>query len=233
MKIGGVGQGTQTCQYALKTTLAVEHLGDGAAHLHEWTAPIVEGDGEHLPGLLGMDSLEANRAIIDAGNGRLIYPGPGEVNIILPPGSIEMPIVKSPSGHPCIVVDEYANVIKAQAGGVKTPIPTLTVTPVNLSTPAKPRVAPAASSSTYLALDTRERSPRNPRVLIVEEQPIVSILFTENGYTVEKSSHGEIIATEANHVNGDIKKSRYAAVWMSMPRNGSTIPAEKQRLVSR
>ena len=74
MKIGGVGQGTETCNYALKTTLAVEHIGDGASHLHEWTAPIVEGNGEHLPGLLGMDSLEKNRAIIDAGRGRLIYP---------------------------------------------------------------------------------------------------------------------------------------------------------------
>ena len=106
MTIGGAGKGTETCNYALKTTLAVEH-SDGAAYLHEWEAPTVEGNGEHLPGLLGMDSLEKNKAIIDAGNGRLIYPGPGEVKIILPPGSIEMPIVKSPSGHPCIVVDDY------------------------------------------------------------------------------------------------------------------------------
>ena len=87
--------------------------------MHEWTSPIVEGNGEHLPGLLGMDSLECNRAIIDAGNGRLIYPGPGEVNIILPPCSIEMPIVKSPSGHPCILVDEYAKVLATPPGGVK------------------------------------------------------------------------------------------------------------------
>ena len=128
MKIGGVGQGTETCNYALKTTLAVEHIGDGASHLHEWTAPIVEGNGEHLPGLLGMDSLEKNRAIIDAGRGRLIYPGPGEVQIILPPGSIEMPIVKSSSGHPCIVVDEYAKLITAKVGGLQEPTPTLTVT---------------------------------------------------------------------------------------------------------
>ena len=60
MKIGGVGHGTQTCDYALKATLAIEHTGDGAAHLHEWTAPIVEKEGERLPGLLGMDSLEAS-----------------------------------------------------------------------------------------------------------------------------------------------------------------------------
>ena len=114
MKIGGVGQGRETCNYALKMNLAVEHIGDGTAHLHEWTAPIVEGSGEHLPSLLGMDSLEANRAIIDTGTGRLIYPGPGEVTINLPPGSVEMAIVKSPSGHPYIVVDEYAKVLAAQ-----------------------------------------------------------------------------------------------------------------------
>ena len=38
MTIGGVGKGTETCNYALKTTLAVEH-SDGTAHLHTWEAP--------------------------------------------------------------------------------------------------------------------------------------------------------------------------------------------------
>ena len=128
----------------------------------------------HLPGLLGMDSLEKNRAIIDAGKGRLIYPGPGEAQIILPPGSIEMPIVKSPSGHPCIVVDEYAKLITTKAGGANEPIPTLTATQPTAE-PAKTNEVLQASA--HPAKPQHER-PRHLRVLVVGEQPVASALFT-------------------------------------------------------
>ena len=50
------------------------------------------------------------------------------------------------------------------------------------------------------------------KVLVVEDQPIASVLFAEEGYTVEKRSHAEMIGTEAQHVNGEIKRSRFSAV---------------------
>ena len=68
-----------------------------------WTPPIIEGTGEGLPGLLGLNNLEENRAILDIGSRKMIYPGPGEVKYILPPGSIEMPLQKNPhGGHLCL-----------------------------------------------------------------------------------------------------------------------------------
>ena len=76
--VGGVGCGTQTCNYRLNINLAVPRT-DGTATIMKWRPPIVEGGGAHLPGLLGLDSLEENRAILDVGNKKMIYPGPGEV----------------------------------------------------------------------------------------------------------------------------------------------------------
>ena len=54
---------------------------DGTAELFNPNAGIVEEPGEDLPGLLGMDVFKSRRAIMDIGNKRLIFPGPGEVEI--------------------------------------------------------------------------------------------------------------------------------------------------------
>lgn len=178
MQVGGVGQGTETCRYAIKTFLAIKHSDDNRGHLREWTAPIVDGNGVNLPGFLGMDSLEGNRAIADAGNGRLIYPGPGEVKIILPPGSIEMPIVKSQSGRPCILVDEYAKVVAKPPGGVKDPTHTPTVKKAKVVTP------PTANEPLSSQLNKYEK-PRGFYFLAVEDQPITSTPFAKEGDTLK------------------------------------------------
>ena len=94
---------------------------DGPAQLFNLTAGVVEEPGEDLPGLLGMDVLRSRQAILDVGNKRLIFPGPGEVEIKLPPGSITTPLVEAPSGHLCMIVDNYSEVTTKQ-GGVDTPI---------------------------------------------------------------------------------------------------------------
>lgn len=85
LDVAGVGKGAQTCTYRIKATIAIPQ-DDGSSELFQWPAPIVEGDGANIPGLLGMDSLGKNRAIIDIGNKRLIYPGPGPVEFTFPPG---------------------------------------------------------------------------------------------------------------------------------------------------
>ena len=113
--IGGVGNGTQSCHFRLNIDLAVPTT-NGSATTFNWKPPIVEGTGSGLPGLLGLNSLEENRAIIDVGNKKMIYPGPGEVTYNLPPGSIEMPLQKnSHGGRLCLTVNEYAKAKLAQA----------------------------------------------------------------------------------------------------------------------
>ena len=63
LSIQGVGSGSQQCRWEMNCPIAVPH-GDRAL-LHSITAPIVEGTGENLPGLLGLRSLERERAIVD------------------------------------------------------------------------------------------------------------------------------------------------------------------------
>ena len=85
--------------------------------LNHLTCPIVEGTGSELPGLFGLRSMEQQRAILDTDNRKLIFPGPGEVKIILPPGSVVHPLEKAPSGHLLMVIDDYAN-LATKSGGL-------------------------------------------------------------------------------------------------------------------
>ena len=54
---------------------------------------------------------------MDTGGHMLYFQGPGKVEISLPPGSIAIPLHKAPSGHQCIVIDDYEHVA-AHAGGM-------------------------------------------------------------------------------------------------------------------
>jgi hypothetical protein len=117
LSIQGVGNGSQACNWKLVSPIAVPH-SDGHAHLHSIEAPIVEGTGEDLPGLYGLKSMEQRRAILDTGNKKLYFPGPGDVQIVLPPGSIEVPLQKAPSGHLVMVVDNFENLKPPSTGGL-------------------------------------------------------------------------------------------------------------------
>ena len=119
MHIQGVGNGTQQCNFKMKCPVAIPH-SDGITYQHTISTPIVEGSGENLPCLLGLQSLENDRAILDCGNGKLYYPGPGEIRIELPPGSIEIPLMKAPSGHLCVPVDDFETMMAqyTRQGGI-------------------------------------------------------------------------------------------------------------------
>ena len=68
LDIQGVGHGSQQCQWQMNCPIAIKNEA-GETKLHKLTAPIVEGrGGEDLPGLLGLRSLEHERAILDCGN---------------------------------------------------------------------------------------------------------------------------------------------------------------------
>ena len=48
------------------------------------------------------------------------FPGKGDIEIVLPPGSLEVPLHKAPSGHLVMVIDEYEQVAH-KAGGLPAP----------------------------------------------------------------------------------------------------------------
>jgi hypothetical protein len=116
LTIQGVGNGSQQCVWQISCPIAVPY-GDGKARMHKITSPIVEGTGAKLPGLLGLRSLEHERSIIDTGKRMLYFLGPGEAQIILPPGSSAIPLQKAPSGHLVMEIDAYENV-QAYKGGL-------------------------------------------------------------------------------------------------------------------
>ena len=53
---------------------------------------------------------------MDMGRKMIIFPGSGEVKMELPPGSQEIPLQTSPSGHLVMVIDDFENLSKK--GGV-------------------------------------------------------------------------------------------------------------------
>ena len=67
-----------------------------------------------------MDVLRSRRAIMDIGNKRLIFPGEGEIEIRLPPGSFVTPLIEAPSGHMVMIIDAYKH-LEQQSGGVHAP----------------------------------------------------------------------------------------------------------------
>ena len=84
------------------------------------SAPIIEGiENSTLneTGLLGLKTLEGKRAILDCGKRMLHLPGDGDVEIVLPPGSVSYPLEKVPSGHLALVIDNYEK-LKAKTGGI-------------------------------------------------------------------------------------------------------------------
>ena len=116
LTIQGVGNGTQECRWQVTCPIAVPYE-DGQSRLHKITAPIVGGTGAHLPGLLGLRSLEHERSIIDTGIRMLHFLCKGEAKIELPPGSAAIPLRKAPSGHLVIEIDDY-EALKPHKGGV-------------------------------------------------------------------------------------------------------------------
>ena len=106
MNLQGVGSGSVQARCELQTPIAVP-TPQGNAETHSISMPIVDGPGAQLPGLLGMKTMAAHRAILDTHGRSLIFPGPGAVDIVLPPGSTVVPLEKTPSGHLAIVIVAY------------------------------------------------------------------------------------------------------------------------------
>ena len=113
--MSGVGNGSQSCTYGPNI--------DGEVRKHQFSASIVEVDeGSLLPGLLGLQTLEKYKAMLDCGKQQLHFVGDGEVELKLPPGSISIPLHKAPSGHLTMIIDDY-KALSAQLGGVpETPM---------------------------------------------------------------------------------------------------------------
>ena len=103
LTVAGVGNGAQTCTYDSVLPVAFEKK-DGSVTNGHIKMPTV--DNSDLPGLLGLDALRRNRAVLDLNTLELHLMGPGdyELSDALPPGTDTYALNLAPSGHlllPC------------------------------------------------------------------------------------------------------------------------------------
>ena len=143
LNVSGVGKGSQSCKWDMTCPIALTDI-EGETSIHRVTTPVVEGDGAHLPGLLGLASLERQNAILDTGNRLLILPGSGEFDILslLPSGATVLPLEKAPSGHLVLPVDAYSKVRK-KGGLLEKPLTLL----ADSESPSDPPGSSGANSS--------------------------------------------------------------------------------------
>ena len=82
---------------------------DGTYSNGTFHVPILEGSNAHLPGLLGLQSMRDQNAILDTQTLRLYFCGPGkyDLNAVLPPGTESFQCELAPSGHIVLPCGEY------------------------------------------------------------------------------------------------------------------------------
>ena len=114
LQIQGVGSGGQTCDWETTMPIALTNTSDTTS-LASYTAPTVGGNVD-LPPLLGLRALTEHRAVIDCGLKQLHLLGPGEVQLILPPGSESYQLEAAPSGHLILPCGDYGRIGDALVG---------------------------------------------------------------------------------------------------------------------
>ena len=108
LTVSGVGNGSQSCRYdcALPVSLRLADQPDKAS---TGTLTIPSISNSDLPGLLGLQSLRKNRAVLDFNTLCLYFCGPGdsEMEKSLPPGTDKFQLELAPSGHLVLPCCEY------------------------------------------------------------------------------------------------------------------------------
>ena len=107
LQVSGVGHGAQACHYDCHLPIALRHADGEVSSVGELTTPSVQGS--ELPGLLGLHSLEHNRAIWDFQQHKLYFLGPGDYDLskAMPPGTDVFQLEKAPSGHAVLPCCEF------------------------------------------------------------------------------------------------------------------------------
>jgi hypothetical protein len=104
LNVQGVGNGSQRCTYDCKLPIAIRDK-TGKVTTGNFITPVV--DNSDLPGLLGLESMRANRGILDMHNNIYYMCGPGGANIELSPGSRAFKLLEAPSGHLVLPCSEF------------------------------------------------------------------------------------------------------------------------------
>jgi hypothetical protein len=99
ISVEGVGNGAMECRTARRIPLSLP--GGSSA---TFDAPVIPDSD--VPALLGLKSLRRHRALIDVAGAVMHSMGPGDYQVIAPPGSQPFALETSPSGHLMLPVTE-------------------------------------------------------------------------------------------------------------------------------
>ena len=116
LNVSGVGNGSQSCEYDCALPVSLRHADDPNKS-SKGVLNIPSITDSSLPGLLGLQSLRKNRAVLDFNTLKLYFCGPGDNSIesSLPPGTDIFQLELAPSGHLVLPCCEYGGPL--QAGG--------------------------------------------------------------------------------------------------------------------
>ena len=115
--MSGVGHGSQAAAYDCTLPIALKHAEGTTVSIGTVKTPTVSNSD--LPGLLGLQALRRNRAIIDFSSLKIYFAGPGEYNLdkAMPPGTDVFQTELAPSGHMVIPCCEYTPGLPQQVEG--------------------------------------------------------------------------------------------------------------------
>ena len=127
--VKGVGHGSQSAEYEIEVTCGLQDV-QGNFHEEKYRAPCIEGwDG---PGLMGIQSLERNDALIRCKTGEIWFLGQGGVQLQPSPGSRHFHMKKAASGHWMIPISRFA--ANPPSKGMTMTTTTTSTTPSSSST---------------------------------------------------------------------------------------------------
>ena len=103
LSVEGVGNGCNSCTERAVVPIAME---DGSTGTY---SPAVVPQSE-IPALVGFDTLEKRRVLLDCFNGKYYEIGTGGYDIQLSPGSRLLHLHKAPTGHPMLPATQWDKV---------------------------------------------------------------------------------------------------------------------------
>ena len=108
LNVSGVGHGSQKCIYDCTLPVSLNRSREGAEG-REGSIVIPSVQHSDLPGLLGLNTLRYNRAVLDFTTLEMHFLGPGDSKVgkTLPPGSDTFQLEIAPSGHLVLPCSEF------------------------------------------------------------------------------------------------------------------------------
>ena len=111
----GVGHGVQSTDYMISLTAGLEDV-HGNRYEETYEAPCL--DNSSCPGLMGIQSLKRNDALIRCSTGEMWFLGKGGVEINASPGSKHFQMKLAPSGHWLLPINKFQKGDQVRSAGL-------------------------------------------------------------------------------------------------------------------